>query len=118
MAGKYFGAALKRREDPRMLRGEAQFTADLTLPGMLHMAILRSPHGHARIKAIDTNAAAAMPGVVRVVTAADLDGKMNPMPCVWIPGGVVSHFPSHPMGIPGAGPVLATDRVRFIGDAV
>jgi len=45
VAGKYFGAALKRREDPRMLRGEAQFTADLTLPGMLHMAILRSPHG-------------------------------------------------------------------------
>lgn len=116
--GKTLGARLKRKEDPEMLRGAAKFTADLTLPGMLHMAILRSEHGHARIKSIDTSAALKMPGVVRVMTAADLENKMMPLPCVWIPGGVESHFPSHPFGVPGAGNVLATDRVRYIGDPV
>lgn len=117
-AGKILGARLKRKEDPEMLRGEAKFTADLTLPGMLHMAILRSEYGHARIKSIDISAALKMPGVVRVLTAADIENKMMPLPCVWIPGGVVSHFPSHPFGVPGAGNVLATDRVRYTGDPV
>ncbi len=118
MGEKIFGASIKRREDPEMLRGDAKFTADMALPGMLHMAILRSPHGHARIKSIDTSAALKMPGVVRAIAAADLEGKMMPLPCVWIPGGVESHFPSHPMGIPGAGSVLAKDKVRFVGDPV
>jgi len=59
-----------------------------------------------------------MPGVVRVVTSADLAGKLMPLPCIWIPGGAESHFPSHPMGVPGAGPILATDRVRYIGDPI
>lgn len=113
-----FGAALKRREDPALLRGNAKFVADLTLPNMAHMAILRSPHAHARIKEIDTREAAALPGVIRIVTAADLDGKVMPLPCIWIPGGAESHFPSHPYGLPGAGTVLATDRVRYIGDPV
>lgn len=118
MAEPVYGAPIKRREDPQMLRGEAKFTADISLPGMLHMAILRSPHGHARIKSIDTSRAQQMPGVVRVITAADLEGKMMPLPCVWIPGGVESHFPPHPFGLPGAGDVLAKDRVRFVGDPV
>ncbi len=118
MAKRIFGAPIKRKEDPEMLRGDAKFIADITLPGMLHMAILRSPHGHARIRRIDTSAAARMPGVVRVITAADIEGKLMPLPCIWIPGGVESHFPSHPMGLPGAGNVLAKDRVRFIGDPV
>jgi len=118
MAKKIFGAPIKRREDPELLRGDAKFVADINLPNMLHMAILRSPHGHARIRRIDTAGAARMPGVVRVITAADIAGKLMPLPCIWIPGGVESHFPSHPMGLPGAGPVLAIDRVRFIGDPV
>ncbi len=116
--GKTLGARLKRKEDPEMLRGEAKFTADLTLPGMLHMASLRSEYAHARIKSIDTSAALKMPGVVRVLTGADIENKMMPLPCVWIPGGVESHFPSHPFGVPGAGNVLATDRVRYTGDPV
>lgn len=113
------GARLKRVEDPALLEGDAQFTADIELPNMLHMAILRSEHAHARIKSIDTSLAQHRPGVVRVITAADVEGKIMPLPCVWIPGGVESHFPSHPFpGVPGAGGVLASDRVRYIGDPV
>lgn len=115
---RVLGSPVKRREDPALLQGEASFLADISLPGMLHMAILRSPHGHARIVDIDTSAAATMPGVVRVVTGAELVGKIMPLPCIWIPGGAESHFPSHPYGLPGAGLVMATDRVRYIGDPV
>ena len=115
---KILGAPLKRREDPGFLRGEAKYIADLTLPNMLHMAILHSTQAHARIKSIDTSAAAAMPGVMRVFTGADTEHLM-PMPCVWVPVGVESHFPPHPSGIlPGAQTVLAKDRVRYIGDQV
>ena len=93
---KVFGEKIKRTEDPRFLRGDAKFIADIDLPGMLHMAILRSPHGHALIKRIDPSAALKLPGVVRVVTAADL-GDMMPLPCAWKPGGgVESYFPPHP----------------------
>lgn len=113
------GAPLKRVEDPPLLEGDAIFTADIVLPNMLHMAILRSEHAHALIKSIDTSMAEHQPGVVRVITAADVEGKIMPLPCVWIPGGVESHFPYHPFpGVPGAGGVLAKDKVRYIGDPV
>jgi len=118
VAQKILGAPLKSREDPPMLRGEAQFTADIDLPNMLHAAILRSEYAHANIKGIDTSAAAKMPGVIRVITFADIENKLMPLPCVWIPGGVESHFPPHPYGLPGAGYPLASDRVRYIGDPV
>ena len=118
MAPHVFGAPIKRREDPAMLEGSASFIADLTLPRMAHMAILRSPHAHARIRSIDTAAAERMPGVLKVITGRDLVGHMKPLPCVWVPGGVESHFPSHPQDIPGAGMPLQTDRVRFVGDGV
>ncbi|HEX4721104.1 MAG TPA: molybdopterin cofactor-binding domain-containing protein [Pseudonocardiaceae bacterium] len=113
-----FGASLRPREDVGFLRGEAIFTADYTPPGTLHMELLRSEHGHARIVDIDTTVAAAMPGVRAVVTGADIADKLLPLPCVWIPGGVESHFPPHPYGVPGAGFVLAQERVRFIGEPV
>jgi carbon-monoxide dehydrogenase large subunit len=118
MTNKTLGAPLKAREAPRMLRGEAKYTADITLPGMLYMEILRSEHGHAIIRGIDTTAAQSMPGVVRVVTSDDINDKIMPMPCVWVPGGVESHFPPHPSGLPGAGTVLATGKVRYIGEPV
>jgi len=63
MGAKFFGAAVKRREDPRFLRGEGRFVDDVTLPGLLHAAFLRSPHAHARIARIHTTAAAAAPGM-------------------------------------------------------
>jgi aerobic carbon-monoxide dehydrogenase large subunit len=117
-AGGPFGAALPAREDAGFLRGDAKFTADFAPPGTVHMELLRSAHGHARIINIDTGRAAAMPGVLTIVTGADLADKLMPLPCVWIPGGVESHFPPHPYGLPGAGFVLAQDRVRFIGEPV
>src|SRR5438046_1850435 len=80
MGAKYFGAAVKRREDPRFLRGEARYVDDVKLAGMLHAAFLRSPHAHARIAALRTDAAKAMPGVVAVYTFADLEGWMKPLP--------------------------------------
>jgi carbon-monoxide dehydrogenase large subunit len=115
---KVLGVALKSREDPQMLRGEAQFTSDIELPNMLHMALLTSEYAHATLKHIDISAALEMPGVVRVMTFADLDGKMMPLPCIWIPGGVECHFPPHPYGLPGAQYALAKEKVRYIGDSI
>jgi carbon-monoxide dehydrogenase large subunit len=118
MATQVLGASVKRREDPELLRGEAKFTGDINLPGMAHVAILHSPHAHAKIKKIDVSAAARMPGVVRVFTGADIAGKMTPMVCIWKPADVESHFPPHPYGLPGAQTALATDRVRYVGEWV
>src|SRR5947208_400481 len=110
-----YGSAVTGREAPALLRGEAVYVADVTPPGTAHMALLGSEYAHAAVRGIDTAAALAMPGVLRVVTAADLEGKLMPLPCVWVPGGAESHFPPHPYGVPGARPVLATDRVRHVG---
>src|SRR5207244_941143 len=80
MGAKFFGAAVKRREDPRFLLGEGRFVDDVTVPGMLHASFLRSPHAHAHIVKIDTTAASASPGVVRVLTFKDLERWMKPLP--------------------------------------
>ena len=87
-------------------------------PGMVYASILRSPHGHARITSIDTSAASSAPGVIRVFTGPDV-AQIMPLPVIWVPTDIESHFPPHPSGIvPGSMTVLATDRVRFAGDAV
>src|SRR5262245_18062815 len=80
MGAKYFGAAVRRKEDPRLLRGEGRFVDDLKLPGLLHAAFLRSPHAHARVGGIRTAAAAAVPGVHRVFTFVDVARWMAPLP--------------------------------------
>jgi aerobic carbon-monoxide dehydrogenase large subunit len=80
MGAKYFGAAVRRREDPRFLRGEGRFVDDVTLPGLLHAAFLRSPHAHARVRSIDATRARGMPGVVAVFAHADLGRWMKPLP--------------------------------------
>jgi aerobic carbon-monoxide dehydrogenase large subunit len=80
MGAKYFGAAVRRREDPRFLRGEGRFVDDVVLPGLLHAAYLRSPHAHARLRSIDTARARSMPGVAAVFTHADLARWMKPLP--------------------------------------
>ncbi len=118
MAEHVFGKPVKRKEDPAMLQGHAPFIADITLPNMAYMEILRSPHAHARILSVDTSAAEKMPGVLKVITGKDLIGRMRPLPCVWIPGGVESHFPLHPQNVPGAGMPLQSEKVLFIGDGV
>ncbi|MFE3580301.1 xanthine dehydrogenase family protein molybdopterin-binding subunit [Streptomyces vinaceus] len=111
------GQPLDAREDPGLLRGEAKYVGDIDLPGTAHMAILGSPLAHAKILSIETKAAEQMPGVLKVATAADFTDVM-PLPCIWIPGGVESHFPPHPYGLPGARPVLTGDTVRHVGDAI
>ncbi len=92
-----------RKEDPRLIRGQGNFVDDVQLPGMLHMAILRSSVAHARIRSIDTAAAAALPGVIAVVTGADLAEKG----LAWMP--TLSN---------DVQAVLATDKVRFQGQEV
>ncbi|MFJ7205567.1 xanthine dehydrogenase family protein molybdopterin-binding subunit [Streptomyces sp. NPDC098789] len=111
------GQPIDSREDPRLLRGEAVYVADIDLPGTAHMAILGSEVAHAKILGIDTKAARQMPGVLKVATAADFTDLM-PLPCIWIPGGVESHFPPHPYGLPGSRPVLTGDAVRHVGDPI
>lgn len=105
---RYFGKAMKRVEDPRLVKGIATFTDDLRLPGMLHAAILRSPYAHARITGIATDAAKALPGVVAVLTGADVNAQCGAVPCASDMPGLKS--PKHT--------VLAGDRVYFVGHAV
>jgi Aldehyde oxidase and xanthine dehydrogenase, a/b hammerhead domain len=69
---RFVGRSMQRREDHRLLTGCGQFVADLTLPGMLHSVFVRSQYAHGRIRSIDAGRAAAMPGVVRVLTGAEL----------------------------------------------
>lgn len=105
-----FGTPLKRKEDPRLITGRATYTDDLRLPGMLYAAILRSPHAHARIRAVDVSAALATPGVVRVYTGKDLEGRLGPIPTAWLVPDADLKTPPHP--------ALASERVRYTGDGV
>lgn len=75
---RYIGARVQRVEDPIFLTGRAKFTGDIQLPGMLHAAFLRSPQPHARIRGIDTERAAACPGVIAVLTADDVNAVTGP----------------------------------------
>src|SRR5438067_10903756 len=103
------GAPIKRVEDPRLITGSARYLADLQLTGMAHVAILRSPFAHARIRSISTDRAAALPGVAAVVTGKDFE-HLNPLPCAWQAGGVENH-----VATPRA---LEIDRVTFAGAGV
>src|SRR5438552_16491642 len=117
MGARYFGAAVKRREDPRFLRGEACYVDDVTLPGMLHAAFCRSPHAHARIVAIRTRAAAEAAGVVRVFTFADLERWMKPLPVFGAPPpGLAAAIKFDVRAAPQW--ALCRDRARYVGEAV
>ena len=105
------GTPIKRREDPRLITGQATYVDDIKLLGMLHMAVLRSPYGHARIKSINTEAARNHPGVVAVYIAEDLKGVVGDIPiAVPLPGPISE-------GLGRRGP-LAEGKVRFYGDPV
>jgi CO/xanthine dehydrogenase Mo-binding subunit len=80
MTTRYFGAPIKRNEDPRLLRGRALFVDDVALPNMMHVAFLRSAVAHGRIRRIDAAAARRRAGVVAVYTAADLGDYWKPGP--------------------------------------
>jgi len=78
------GAAPRRKEDLRFLTGRGNYVADIQRPGMVAGVFVRSPHAHARIKSIDARAALAMPGVLAVLTGADLKAdRVNGLPCGW-----------------------------------
>jgi carbon-monoxide dehydrogenase large subunit len=108
------GAPLARLEDGRFLTGRGHYTDDIARANQLHAHFLRSPHANAKIKKLDTKPALKVPGVVAVLTGADMaaDG-VGGLPCGW---GVVGKS-GVPMKEPGH-PPLAVDHVRFLGDAV
>jgi carbon-monoxide dehydrogenase large subunit len=85
------GQSIKRREDPRLITGEAKYLDDIQLPGMAHAAILRSPFAHAKIKSINTDKARALAGVIGVFTGKDFM-DLNPLPCAWAAGGVKNNL--------------------------
>jgi aerobic carbon-monoxide dehydrogenase large subunit len=114
----FIGRSLRRREDRRLLTGEGQFIADLVLPRMLHMVVVRSPKAHARIRAVDLARARAMPGVALALNGADLLRLLPPvpegqiaMPRKW--STVIAHKFLNPQE-----PLLAHDKVRHVGEAV
>jgi len=105
--GTAFGAPLKRKEDPRLLRGDGRYLADVKVHGMLSAAVIRSLHPHAKIKSIDTSAADADPRVAAVLTAADLP-DLPPLPCI----------DAEPTTKPFNQPIIASDKVRYVGEPV
>src|ERR1700750_3226001 len=104
MPGSILGTSVRRVEDRELITGASTYVGNLALPGLLHLAFVRSPMAHGRIAGIDTAAAAEAPGVVAVYTAADLDLPAH--------HGLFVLNPELPR------PPLATDRVRFVGEAV
>ncbi|MFN7408690.1 MAG: xanthine dehydrogenase family protein molybdopterin-binding subunit [Pseudomonadota bacterium] len=108
----FVGQSVERREDTRFLTGRGQYTDDITLPGQTYGVFLRSPHAHARIKSIDTSAAAKAPGVVAVFTGEPFKG-VGGLPCGWL----INSLDGTPMKEPKH-PVLADGKVRYVGDRV
>jgi carbon-monoxide dehydrogenase large subunit len=104
----FVGRAMKRVEDPRLIKGIGTYTDDLRMPGMLHAMILRSPHAHARVRSINVTEAKKIPGVVAVLTGADVNDACGAVPCAAAIPDLKA--PRHT--------ALAGDRVYFVGHAV
>jgi len=111
MGVRYFGAKVFRSEDPRLVTGHGRYVDDIVLPDMLHAAFVRSEHGHARIKGIETEAAKAMPGVRAVMTADDLGAPYADKPMVPV-------FPSPLVKQPILPKALARNEVNFVGQPI
>src|SRR5258705_12071878 len=111
MAIDVLGSPVKRTEDPRFITGKGRYLDDIKLQGMVHMAILRSPYAHAKIKSIDTAAAKKRPGVLAVIVGADI--PYNPLPMAWPAGG--SSGIQNNVNPPR---ILATDDVKWTGEGV
>jgi aerobic carbon-monoxide dehydrogenase large subunit len=117
MGAKYFGASVRRSEDPRFLRGEGRYVDDIKLPGMLHAAFVRSPHGHANVRTVKTEAARRLPGVAHVFAFADLERWMKPLPLFGaVPPGLAARVDVKMKQL--AQLAMARDRVRFVGEIV
>ena len=108
-AGQEVGKPRPRKEDARLVTGETNWTDNITLPGMLHLAFVRSPLAHARITRVDTSAAGKLPGVVAAFSGADFAAEQGSLPCAWpVTDDIV--IPDHPP--------MAVDEVRYVGEAV
>ena len=108
------GQGVSRFEDPRLVRGGGRYTDDIKLPGLVHGVVLRSPRAHAKIRSIDITTAKTAPGVLAVLTSADIKAAgYGDLP---VPGGLKRRDGS-PMYRPRY-PILAEDRVRWVGDSV
>ena len=103
------GAARLRKEDARLITGQTMWTDNITLPGHLHVAFLRSPFAHAKINSVDVSAARQLPGVVAAFSGADFAQEQGSLPCAWpVTEDIV--IPAHP--------AMATDEVRYVGEIV
>jgi aerobic carbon-monoxide dehydrogenase large subunit len=105
---KLVGARVKRREDPRLIRGLGQYVDDVNLPNTLHVAILRSPCAHAKIKNLDAEAARQLRGVIAVVTGSEIKDQVGTLPVSG--GNETLRVPKHY--------VLAVDKVCYVGEGV
>jgi len=109
-AGGELGRGRRRKEDPALLTGQTSWTDNLTLPGLLHMAVLRSPMAHAKVLSVDVSGALEMPGVIAAYSGADLADVMGEtLPTVWTVTPDMVSPPHTP---------LALDEVRYVGDGV
>src|ERR1017187_327781 len=103
------GRARLRKEDERLITGQTNWTDNIRLPGMLHVAYLRSPFAHARISSVNVSAARSEPGVIAAFAGADFAGEQGSLPCAW---------PVTPDIVIPAHPPMAFDEVRYVGEAV
>ena len=108
-AGGELGRGRRRKEDPKLITGQTNWTDNITLPGLLHMTVLRSPMAHARILSVDVSGALEMPGVIAAYSGADLADVQGALPCAWPVTPDMVH-PDHPP--------LAVSEVRYVGDGV
>jgi carbon-monoxide dehydrogenase large subunit len=103
------GKARLRKEDARLITGQTNWTDNIILPGMLHMAFVRSPYAHAKITSVDVSAAKQLPGVIAAFSGADFADEQGSLPCAWpVTPDIV--IPDHPP--------MAVDEVRYVGEAV
>src|SRR6202167_3759072 len=103
------GRARLRKEDERLITGQTNWTDNIRLPGMLHIAFLRSPYAHARITSVDVSAAGPEPGVIAASSGADFAPERASLPCAW---------PVTPDIVIPAHPPMATEEVRYVGEAM
>ena len=103
------GKARARKEDARLVTGQTNWTDNIQLPGMVHVAFVRSPMAHARITRVDVSAARSAPGVIAAFSGADFAAEQGSLPCAW---------PVTPDIVMPAHPPMATDEVRYVGEIV
>jgi carbon-monoxide dehydrogenase large subunit len=116
MAIDTLGTPLKRKEDPRFITGTGSYLDDVKLSNVAHAAILRSPYAHARIRGIDTSAAAALPGVIAIITGQDLK-DLPALPCAWPAGGASGGGGLYTNNL-DTPRLLALDDVKWAGEGV